>query len=47
MPYFAAKTNANFPDNGPRHGLPTNPLLAQFTDVTVATAARLGLDGPS
>ena len=22
-PYFAAKTNANFPHNGPRHGLPT------------------------
>jgi ornithine cyclodeaminase/alanine dehydrogenase-like protein (mu-crystallin family) len=22
-PYFAAKTNANFPQNGPRHGLPT------------------------
>jgi alanine dehydrogenase len=22
-PYFAAKLNANFPDNGPRHGLPT------------------------
>jgi len=22
-PYFAAKTNANFPDNGARHGLPT------------------------
>jgi alanine dehydrogenase len=23
QPYFAAKTNANFPHNGPRHGLPT------------------------
>ena len=22
-PYFAAKLNANFPHNGPRHGLPT------------------------
>jgi ornithine cyclodeaminase/alanine dehydrogenase-like protein (mu-crystallin family) len=22
-PYFAAKLNANFPENGPRHGLPT------------------------
>src|SRR2546421_6486117 len=22
-PYFAAKLNANFPQNGPRHGLPT------------------------
>jgi hypothetical protein len=22
-PYFAAKTNANFPHNGARHGLPT------------------------
>jgi alanine dehydrogenase len=23
QPYFAAKINANFPNNGPRHGLPT------------------------
>ena len=23
QPYFAAKTNANFPHNGVRHGLPT------------------------
>src|SRR5262249_57366020 len=23
QPYFAAKTNANFPNNGARHGLPT------------------------
>lgn len=33
-PYFAAKLNANFPDNGPRHGLPTIQGVVVLFDAT-------------
>jgi ornithine cyclodeaminase/alanine dehydrogenase-like protein (mu-crystallin family) len=33
-PYFAAKLNANFPDNGPRHGLPTIQGAVILSDAT-------------
>jgi alanine dehydrogenase len=34
-PYFAAKLNANFPQNGPRHGLPTiQGVVALFDGAT-------------
>jgi ornithine cyclodeaminase/alanine dehydrogenase-like protein (mu-crystallin family) len=37
-PYFAVKVNANFPGNGPRHGLPTSRASSTFA--TLATACR-------
>jgi alanine dehydrogenase len=33
-PYFAAKTNGNFPQNGPRHGLPTIQGVVVLCDAT-------------
>src|SRR5439155_4803679 len=32
--YFAAKLNANFPHNGPRHGLPTIQGAVILSDAT-------------
>ncbi|HEX4599913.1 MAG TPA: ornithine cyclodeaminase family protein [Gemmatimonadales bacterium] len=36
-PYFAAKTNANFPDNPERHGLPTIQGVIVLADATRGT----------
>ncbi|MGQ0546858.1 MAG: ornithine cyclodeaminase family protein [Betaproteobacteria bacterium] len=36
-PYFAAKLNANFPENGPRHGLPTIQGAVILSDATHGT----------
>ena len=36
-PYFAAKINANFPHNGPRHGLPTIQGAVILSDATNGT----------
>jgi alanine dehydrogenase len=36
-PYFAAKTNANFPDNPARHGLPTIQGVIVLADATRGT----------
>jgi ornithine cyclodeaminase/alanine dehydrogenase-like protein (mu-crystallin family) len=36
-PYFAAKLNANFPQNGPRHGLPTIQGAVLLSDASDGT----------
>jgi ornithine cyclodeaminase/alanine dehydrogenase-like protein (mu-crystallin family) len=36
-PYFAAKLNGNFPQNGPRHGLPTIQGVLILSDASDGT----------
>src|SRR5437868_11486853 len=40
-PYFAAKLNANFPKNGPRHGLPTIQGVVALCDAANGTLLAL------
>lgn len=40
-PYFAAKVNANFPGNGPRHGLPTIQGVVYLCDAANGTPLAL------